>query len=84
MKFYQKRIFNFQWILYPNKGLRVTVYAYDLKQARKLMLKHVKSNFHAQLGQSNTKNRKGYFKQISSNMLYPRTIINGENYNVRN
>ena len=57
------RDFVFIWLLYPNKNSIKVIRAYDLKQARKLMLKYVKSNFYSQLGQNPNKNRKGYFAQ---------------------
>lgn len=71
MKYYRKRVFNFVWLKKPNKGLTVTVYAYDLKQARKIMLSHVKSQFNWNLGQNSDQNRRGYFKFLRrDNMPY--------------
>ena len=59
------RDFLFIWLLYPHKHSTKVIKAYDLKQARKLMLKHVKAQFYTHLGQDPNKNRKGYFAYVN-------------------
>jgi hypothetical protein len=59
-----RREFISVWILYPHKGYSKTILSYDLKKARKEMLKYVMSQFHHSLGQDRFKKRKGYFRQV--------------------